>query len=163
MIIVEMKKHFRERAIEWWAASLLAAWGAYVLWYPGLFAALPPTNGLLRFAPQFMWGLVALGFGLLRLIALTVNGFWYRTPMIRLVAAFLCVFVWFMIVVGSLLSPFPSLGIILYGWSMIADMYSTFRSASDTYEAEAQGRLKKMSISTQPVGDPADVSSFISK
>jgi hypothetical protein len=91
MIIVEMKRHFEVRAIEWWSASCLAAWGSIVLLLPGLFVQPEvPTLLLIHddWAPQPVWGMFAFMMGIGRLGALGINGFWFRTPQIRLVASF---------------------------------------------------------------------------
>jgi hypothetical protein len=150
MVIIDMKLHFRERAIEWWSASMLCLWGAYVLLHPEMFTTLPSCQGMLLLAPQHIWGFLALVFGMVRLSALTINGFWYRTPLIRLATAFLSIFVWFWVEVGMILAGIPQMGLIIYGWLTVADMYSAFRSAADTYEAEAQRRLKLLARSKAP-------------
>jgi hypothetical protein len=85
----------------------------------------------------------AFCMGLGRLMALTINGFWFRTPQIRLLASFLSVCVWFFIAAG-LFRAGAALGIVVYGWHMIADIYSSFRSASDVVEAEASKRLRDL-------------------
>lgn len=147
MIIVEMSKHFQTRALEWWSAACLASWGAAVLLIPGLFMKqqyMAFFQPLLVWAPQHVWGFFAFTMGLLRLMALTVNGFWYRTPQIRLLTAFLSTSVWFFIAAG-LFQANAILGVVVYGWHMIADIYSSFRSAVDTVEAETQKRLRQLS------------------
>jgi hypothetical protein len=81
--------------------------------------------------------------GIGRLAALAINGFWFRTPQIRLVASFLSVCVWFFIAAGLFRSG-AVLGLVIYGWHMIADIYSSFRSAADVVEAEATKRLREL-------------------
>jgi hypothetical protein len=146
MIILELKRHFEVRAIEWWSASCLAMWGAVVLIMPDLFtrpAYQPFFAPMIHWAPQAVWGMFAFCMGLGRLMALTINGFWFRTPQIRLLASFLSVCVWFFIAAG-LFRAGAALGIVVYGWHMIADIYSSFRSASDVVEAEASKRLRDL-------------------
>lgn len=161
MVIVEMKKHFRDRAIEWYAAGALSTWGAYVLLYPSMFTDMEAFAGLLLLAPQHVWGFFAFTFGIVRLMALTINGFWHPTPIIRLVTAFLGVFVWFWVTVGLILTDIPSTGIVIYGWHIVADMYSAFRSAADTYEVEAQRRLRTLAEQNSIVtGEQSNVRSL---
>lgn len=162
MVLVEMKKHmhFKERALEWWSATMLACWGAYVLLHPGMFEALKVCAGMLMLAPQHIWGFFSLVFGMTRLMALTVNGFWYRTPLIRLTTAFLSIFVWFWVEVGMVLADVPSTGLIVYAMLTIADMYSAFQSAVDTYEAEAQRRLKLLAQRPEVTGEASNVHSI---
>jgi hypothetical protein len=146
MIIVEMKRHFEVRAIEWWSASCLAAWGSIVLLLPGLFLQQqyePFFSSMVDWAPQPVWGMFAFMMGIGRLGALAVNGFWFRTPQIRLAASFLSVCVWFFIAAGLCRSG-AVLGVVVYGWHMIADIYSSFRSAADVVEAEANKKLREL-------------------
>jgi hypothetical protein len=132
-----------------------------VLLHPGMFESFPACAGMLSLAPQHIWGYFAFTFGLVRLMALTVNGLSYRTPAIRLLTSFSGVFVWFWITVGLILADIPQMGIIVYGWHMLADMYSAYRSAADTYEAEAQRRLKQLAEQSSIVpGEGSNVSSI---
>lgn len=146
MIIVEMKKHFQMRAIEWWSAGVMASWGLFVLSFPQMFAENPGAAGLLMFAPQHVWGLIAAIAGSLRLIALTVNGFWHRTPAVRWATSMVSILIWFLITAGMIMSPVIGMGIVVYAWHMVADMYSAFRSASDFIETEIQRKLKSMEL-----------------
>lgn len=144
MLIVEMKRHFEVRAIEWWSAACLLSWGAVVLLLPGMFTEpqyAPFFRGMTLWAPQQVWGMFAFMMGAIRLGALIINGFYFRTPQIRLATAFLSVCVWFFIVAGFFQAG-AIMGITIYGWHMVADIYSSFRSASDTVEAEANKRLR---------------------
>lgn len=159
MIVVEMKKHFQLRAIEWWSAGVMASWGLWVLLFPGMFDENPAFDALEAMAPQQVWGCVALVAGGLRLFALLVNGLWHRTPAVRWMCAMTSVLVWFLITSAFAGSNTPNVGVIIYGWHMLADMYSAFRSASDYVEAEAQRRLEDITIATLP-RDKDNVRSF---
>lgn len=146
MLIVEMKRHFQLRAIEWWSAGLMASWGAFVSLVPGLFVENHSFHGLLAFAPQQIWGFVALVVGIVRLSALTVNGFWCRTPAVRWATAMVSCLVWFLITAALVNAPILNPGVVVYGWLVVADIYSAFRSASDAVEAAAQRRLRDQEI-----------------
>lgn len=150
MVIVEMKKHFQLRAIEWLSASVMTSWGVWVLLFPSMFLDNPACHSLLILAPQRVWGLVALAAGVIRLIALFVNGMWHRTPAIRWLTAMFSILVWFLVTAALTTSHIVNMGTIMYGWYIIADMYSAFRSASDYIEAEAQRKLKDMSLVNIP-------------
>lgn len=143
MIIVEAKRHFQLRAIEWWSAGLMACWGFYTILVPSMFIENPAFQSLLLFAPQQVWGLVAFVVGLLRLVALTINGFWYRTPAVRWLTSMVSTLVWFLITSALFNSPVLNPGVVVYGWLVLADIYSAFRSASDFVEAAAQRELRK--------------------
>jgi len=144
MIIVEMRRHFQLRAIEWWSAGAMASWGLFVTAVPGVFANSAPAHALLDFAPQHVWGLVALLAGTIRLCALFVNGLWYRTPAVRWLTTMISIFMWFSITAAFASSNHWNTGVIIYGWHILADMYSAYRSATDFIEAETQRRIKKM-------------------
>lgn len=160
MIILEMKRHFEVRAIEWWSAGCLASWGMVVLLIPNLFLDHRYNfmfSTLTAWAPQQVWGLFAFTMGLTRLGSLFVNGFWFRTPQIRLMTAFFSVCVWFFITAGLARSG-TYLGVAIYGWHMVADIYSSFRSAADTVEAEARKKLQQLSRVTTE--EPSNVRSL---
>lgn len=159
MIILEMKRHFQVRAIEWWSAACLLSWGTVVLLVPNLFADhryAVMFQPLLLWAPQQVWGFFAFTMGFLRLTALFINGFWFRTPQIRLATSFLSVCVWFFIAAGLTRSG-TVLGAVIYGWHMAADIYSAFRSASDVVEAEANKRVRQLTPVTE---EPSNVRSL---
>lgn len=144
---LDLKQHFEARAIEWFNAFFLTAWGAYLVLHPGLFTG--PTSPVwtahLVLADQEVWGLGAFAAGFIRVVALFINGRWGLTPLIRVATSFLSVFVWFWVAVGLFLSEFANTGIVVYTGLMLADMYSAFRAASDAYEAEAMKRLQELS------------------
>jgi len=150
MIIVEMKRHFQLRAIEWWSAASLASWGFFVLLFPTVFQENPACHALLELAPQHVWGLVACTAGCLRLCALFVNGLWYRTPAVRWLTTMISIFIWFCITAAFVSSPILNTGIVVYGWHILADMYSAYRSAIDFIEAEAQRQMKMMTRVAPP-------------
>lgn len=120
----------------------MASWGFYSLLVPGMYEANPAMMGLLKFAPQQVWGLITLIVGTVRLAALVVNGFWYRTPAVRWATSMIATLVWFPITAALVNAPVLNPGVVVYGWHMIADIYSAFRSASDYVEAEHQRFLR---------------------
>lgn len=145
---LDLKRHFEARATEWFNGLFLMAWGAYVILHPTLFHG--PTGpvwvGLLGIIDrQEVWGLGAFCAGIIRVVALFINGKWGITPLIRVITSFMSVFVWFWVVVGLVKSGIPNTGIVVYGGLMLSDMYSAFRAAGDAYEAEAMKRLKLLS------------------
>lgn len=146
MLIVEMKRHFQMRALEWWSAGLMASWGFYSLLVPGMYEANYAMHGLLLFAPQHIWGLMTFIVGMGRVTALLINGFWYRTPAIRWLCSMLSALVWFLVTSALVNAPILNPGVVVYGWHIIADIYSAFRSASDFVEATAQRKLQEMTI-----------------
>lgn len=163
MIVVEMKKHFQLRAIEWWSAAVMSSWGFWVIAWPGMFQQNAACHALLDVAPQQWWGLVALTCGGLRLCALFVNGLWYRTPAIRWACSMIAILIWFSITAAFVSSSIINMGPVLYGWLVLADMYSASRSASDFIEAEAQSRLKRLAVAEVPAGEGSNVRSLTAR
>ncbi len=150
MVIVEMKKHFQLRAIEWWSAAAMTSWGIWVLLFPTMFMDNSAAHSLLDFAPQQVWGLAAAGAGFIRLTALFINGMWHRTPAIRWMTSMISILIWFLVTAAFANSEIINMGTVVYGWHMLADMYSAFRSSSDFIEAEAQRKLKDLSLPNVP-------------
>lgn len=146
MVIVEMKRHFQLRAIEWWSAGLMASWGFYTLLQPGMYEQNTAMHGLLLFAPQHVWGLLSLLVGVSRVLALTINGFWYRTPAVRWATSMISALVWFLITAAYFNAPVLNPGVVVYGWLIVADIYSAFRSASDYVEAAAQRQIRNAQL-----------------
>lgn len=144
MIIVEFKKHFPPRAIEWLLAALMVSWGASVLLHPGLFEENPVWGYMKIMAPQAAWGMYAFCIGLFRAVALFINGAWYRTPQIRIGAAFACCFVWTQILLGLAHSQVDSVLTALIPWFILADIYASYRAGADASRAKT---LKDMSES----------------
>lgn len=136
MVILELKKHFPPRAIEWLIGVILVSWGITVILTPGLFTQNHAYLGLLAMAPQERWGLYALGVGLVRVLALFINGSWTRTPVIRLVCSFFSAFVWTQVFLGLLNSPVPTTAFAIFPWFIASDIYSAFRAGSDAYVAK---------------------------
>lgn len=142
-----MKRHFEARSLEWFGGLWLTAWGAYVILTPSLFDAQYSYHAMTYFMPQEVWGFFAFTGGLIRVVALFINGRWGITPMIRVATSFISVFLWFSITAGIYLSGMPSTGFILYPGLMLADMFCAYRAAGDGYEASVMKRLEKLAES----------------
>lgn len=128
-------------------AGFLTSWGLYVLFHPQLFTN-PATGALFsglavisepvtRY-PALAWGGGAFLIGVGRAVALFINGAWTRTPLIRLVACFVSMFIVTQIVVGLWQSGVPNTGLVVYPWLVIADLLSAYRAAVDAVLAEKQ-------------------------
>lgn len=150
---IQLKKHFEARLSEWFNAFMLSAWGAFLILVPGVFTG--PTSivfsGMADFARQEVWGFAAFVIGVIRVVALFINGRWGLTPFVRLGTSFLSVFMWFWVCVGLYRSSLLQPGLIVYPGLMLLDMYSSFRAASDAYEAEANRRLSELAKGSSSV------------
>lgn len=160
LIIESLKKHFPARFPEWLAAATMTAWGAYLVLYPDLFHAPPIAAvyaGMASMAHQPVWALAALAIGVTRAAALFINGVYTRTPMIRLVTAFLSAFVWTQVLIGLVRSDIPNLGLIMYASALSADIYSAYRAGIDATFAERQRRDKQAEIGGRGNSDDARI------
>lgn len=152
MIIRSLRQHWPARKLEWLMSGFMIAWGVYVLLHPGLFTA-PETasmfSGLAAISapitdlPALAWGGSCFIVGLGRGIALFVNGAWTRTPLIRLIASFLSMFIVTQIIIGFWQSGVPNTGLVVYPWFVIADLLSAYRAAVDVVHAEKQREVLK--------------------
>ena len=152
MIIRSLRDHWPARKLEWLVSGFLIAWGVYVLLHPSLFTA-PETavlfSGLASISapvtdfPALAWGGACFAVGLSRCLALFVNGAWTRTPLIRLIASLLSMFIVTQIIIGLWTSGVPNTGLVVYPWFVIADLLSAYRAAVDVVHAEKLREVHK--------------------
>lgn len=152
MIIRSLRQHWPARKMEWLMSGWMIAWGWYVLMHPGLFTS-PDTAALfsglaaishpLTEYPALAWGGSCFAVGLGRGMALFVNGAWTRTPMIRLIASFISMFIVTQIILGLWKSGVPNTGLVVYPWFVVADLLSAYRAAVDVVHAEKQREVQK--------------------
>lgn len=146
MIIVRVARgiseHFPTRASEWGFSGLLIWLGALFLEYPALFDASLSYGGLARIADETVWGSACITIGLLRLVALVVNGTfagtWYGrwSPHVRAACAFLSCGIWFPVFAGFLASERWPLLIVCYAGVVFAlDAYNIRRVWTDAGRA----------------------------
>lgn len=154
MIIRSLRQHWPARKMEWLMAGWMLCWGVYVLLHPGmfsepatatLFSGMAAISAPLTIYPALAWGGVAAITGLSRALALFVNGAWTRTPLVRLIASFVSMFVVTQIVVGLWQSGVPNTGLVVYPWLIVADLLSAYRAAVDVVHAEKQREVIKES------------------
>lgn len=154
MIIRSLRQHWPARKMEWLMAGFALTWGIYVLLHPNLFtnpATAELLSGLVSISapftdyPALAWGGAAFAIGLLRGIALFVNGAWTRTPMIRLIASFASMLIVTQIIIGLWKSGVPNTGLVAYPWFVVADLLSAFRASVDVVHAEKQREVNKES------------------
>lgn len=136
---------FPGRALEWMNALILSTLG-----YTLLIPQDPPMFSQVYFAPmanmapQWVWGAGCLSIGLLRVTFLFINGTMPRTSSyLRALGAFLACFAWFTISLGLTLNEMAGLGISVFPWLLIGDMYSLHRASTDMRLADSMSREKK--------------------
>ncbi|UFW75219.1 hypothetical protein [Bradyrhizobium sp. WU425] len=74
------------RTVEHMLAWMILVWSASVA-VPGNMMRGPTYQYLLAIAGEGFWGWTGVGLGVLRLVALYINGNWRRTPVLRFVGA----------------------------------------------------------------------------
>jgi hypothetical protein len=100
MIVLRKKAYaFRDRAPEWILSCGLVLWGIMMSITPDLFTVSSFYQPLLAIMPQNTWATLTILIGVLRLLALTINGVWRPTAHFRALGAVGGCIVW-----GSLLS-----------------------------------------------------------
>ena len=152
MVIRSLRQHWPARKMEWLMSGVMIAWGWYVLMHPAMFYD-PATKALfggmaaisapITEYPALLWGGSAFVVGLARGIALFVNGAWTRTPLVRVVASFISMFIFTQIVIGLWQSGVPNTGLVVYPWFVVADLLSAYRAAVDVVHAEKQREVQK--------------------
>jgi hypothetical protein len=152
MILRALGQHWPARKIEWIMAGLTATWGGYILLHPEIFTQ-PETAEILSgmivmaqtygIAPENFWGGGALLMGLIRAIALFINGAYVRTPLFRALAAFGTMFIFTQVSIALHRSGVPNFGLVVYPWLVFADLLSAYRAAQDAVYAEVQRRSQK--------------------
>jgi len=162
MIIRSIKEHWPSRTLEWLMAGFLLNWGLYVLLHPEMFtnagtsqifAGMVGMSNWISEYPALVWGGAAFLTGLLRGLALFVNGAYVRTPMIRVIASFASMFIVTQIIVGLYRTGVPQTGLVTYSWLVVADLISAYRAAHDAVFAEKKRQEIKESsrgCSTSP-------------
>ena len=153
MMIKSLRQHWPARKMEWMMTFLVSAWGAYMLVHPAMFVSAATAAPLAALAdvaaqwgsddPALFWGAGALAMGILRGVALFVNGAYTRTPIGRLVAAFASMFIFTQVSIALYRSGVPNLDLILYPWLVAVDMLSAYRAGQDAVYAEMQRRSQK--------------------
>lgn len=152
MIVVSLRQHWPARKLEWLMSGFMISWGLYVLLHPGLFYA-PETAALLSGLatvsapitdyPSLFWGGTCFVVGVGRAISLFINGAWTRTPMVRLIASFVSMFIMTQIIIALWESGVPNPALVVYPWFVVADLLSAYRAAVDVIHAEKQREVVK--------------------
>lgn len=147
MIIRSLKEHWPSRTMEWLMAAFLANWGIYVLLHPEIFTQPESAqifSGMAAMViwitdyPALVWGWAAFVTGLVRAVALFINGAYTRTPLIRVLTSFASMFIVTQIIIGLFKSGVPQPGLVTYSWIVVADLISAYRASRDAVFAEKQ-------------------------
>jgi hypothetical protein len=140
-----VRHHFPGRATEWLFAVIMINWGWILLLPHDTFSLSSSYGVLLTVAPEEVWGIGCLIVGLVRFIALVINGtfadspYARRSPHVRAVMSALSCFFWMQISLSFLVAlgdkP-PGTGIAVYPVILWFEVYCAFRAARDAGQVD---------------------------
>lgn len=132
MLFLHVKKHFGARTSEWMLAGIMLSIGLILLRTEDTFSTSPAYVGMARIASEQTWAIGCTIVGVLRLVALTINGLWVPTTYhLRSAASFVSCFIWTQIMVGAMTSGIAGLGIAVFPWILLWDIITCHRTAVD--------------------------------
>lgn len=126
--------HFRLRATEWFACAILLQLGETLFFPPAAFPHSQSWDVMAAMMSEQAWGAIFLAIGVLRLVALAVNGTFKRfrfSPHIRCATAFLAVGLWLQVVISMLEASPNGTGYVIYRLILFLELYNVWRSAAD--------------------------------
>jgi hypothetical protein len=136
----KLAESYRAKRMEWFSTSLLVMLGAVFLLPVDTFATSRSYDVMHWWAPEKLWGSCYLLAGTIRLMILYINGQWWRTALLRSVAAFLSLFFWITIGAGFLLAN-P------YTWGgYLFVIVTVFEWSNMKFAAHEAGTLEKIAI-----------------
>lgn len=131
LVLRNIATHFQARSPEWVTGVGLSLWGASLIGPDQVFAR-PGFANLAALADETTWGFVALTVGIVRILALFVNGsfegFQY-SPHLRALTGFISCFVWTSIWIGLVTSS-PT-GRIVYLMLLAIEIINVWRALGD--------------------------------
>ena len=147
MISVRFKDTFRERLPEWISSFSLMGWGIILLSVSPLNWQQEYFNLLDNIATQETWGLVAVSLGLLRIIALAVNGLWRPTAHLRALGALGGVIVWMTIFVSYFNLDWNPPSMAIKAGMVVTDLIALWYAAGDAKLADIKANARQSSDS----------------
>lgn len=139
-MMVSLHEHFPLRITDWLLSAIMLSWGLTLIAVDPQVWALPTFSGLNWIASQLACAAVATVIGLARIAALIVNGAIRRSPHLRLIGAFLSIFIWVQLSLGVLYSELVGPGIAIFPWLAIADLFNVYRAAEDARASDDRAK-----------------------
>ena len=131
---------FPTRALEWFLTFALFNLGVIFWLTPDLFASNVGWAGMANLADQSTWCAVCLIVGVARILALVINGLWWRSPLVRCVGAFISCFVWWQLSAGLIGNA--GLGAAVLPLCFVGDVYNAIRCSRKSGVSEYVKRLE---------------------
>lgn len=133
MLIAHIRENFRSafypRMSEWACALMIFNWGVILRYNETVMSLNPSFDGMLQVAQQSTWSTACIWLGGLRLTVLLINGAWRRSPHLRGITAFLCIFIWFQVVLS--VSQTFGTGMAVYPVILLTELLNVMRSFQD--------------------------------
>jgi hypothetical protein len=144
---------YPDRLVEWLFASMMVAWGAWLLVPQWQTFVWPQYDALRAIAPEPVWGVWSVAVGVVRMAALFINGSWRRTPLLRLIGSSLGMIWWLVLIYLFLLSPQgnPPAGYAFYPVFVVFEGISCWRSAADAFHSKAFSAPRLPRLLRRPV------------
>lgn len=132
---------FEARASEWALTGAVLSLSTVFMFNSSMFYS-PSFAGLRDIiGSRYVWTMLLLIVGLLRLSVLCVNGMYWRTPHLRAITAFICSGVWFLFCMGFMQNG--SLMIAVMPWVFALDAYNAKRASREAGLSESIHRHAK--------------------
>lgn len=146
MITVRFKDTFRDRLPEWVSSACLLLWGLLILNLSTETWSTEYVSILGTLAAQKTWGMAAVALGVLRLVALGINGAWRPTAHIRALGAIGGIVVWSGIIISYLTLSWDPPTLATKGAMLVFDMYALWFAAGDAKVADVIARERAESL-----------------
>lgn len=129
-----------KRLAEWGLALVLLLFGIILLQPAATFAS-PNFELMARVFPEEVWAAGCMAIGAVRLTVLVINGLWRRSPHLRVICAFLSIFVWTQVSLSFFVAgENVSTGLAVYPVFVLLDMISTYRAAAEARASDDRAR-----------------------
>lgn len=137
MTLKSIREHFKLRFSEWIIGLMLLLWGVTLLINTSLFEVYPAAfNSMSDITTQKIWGIMAIGIGLLRLIFLIINGTWRRSAHLRAIGSGLSACIWTVVWSSYLNSDTLLPGLWSVGALIALDLFSLWYAAEDAKHSD---------------------------
>jgi len=136
-IVRDIGSHFPARVHEWITAFAVMAWGVIIALPFDAFAQSAAWSRMSRIASEDVWAAAAITVGALRIIALVINGTFWRTaygrwsPHVRAAGCLLSSAVWASISIGLTDAPYWTTGLAMYPAAAMIDIANAWNAARD--------------------------------
>lgn len=136
MLLLELRRYFRARGLEWQGVAFLIGWGVMLLLPGPTFGRSPSYRDMGMVASEEAWGSAFLVSGVLRACALTVNGLWRPCAHIRAAFALMTAAMWFAVFLHLLWAGTQSTGVALYLVMATSEVIAASQAAGDAAELD---------------------------